>query len=191
MANVRQATLMTILKRSNLLHPPQLALEFFNVGKDLGASIAAGFSLGFREAGKLLVNEFRFCEGVEETRKEGAFLRGYLCGGSVVGDGTVADSPDVLGTVDNEVFVYCETAAGVLLRGDLGHEVFDDGAEGVAGGPDEETVGDHFFFFGAVWFRVFCFYGFVGDVLDHCLGADGDAFFLKGLFRVVDELLGK
>ena len=107
-------------------------------------------------------------------------------GGGIVGDGAVTDGPDVFGAVDDEVFVYGEAAAGVFLGGDLGHEVFDDGAEGVACGPDEETVGEDFFFFGAVWFGVFGFDGFVGDVLHHRLCFDGYAFFFEGFFGVVD-----
>ena len=107
------------------------------------------------------------------------------CGG-VVCDGAVADGPDVFGAVDDEVFVYGEAAAGVLLGGDLGHKVFDDGAESVAGGPDEEAVGEDFFDFGAVGLGVFRFDGFVGDVFDHGFGADGDGFFAEGFFGVVD-----
>ena len=106
--------------------------------------------------------------------------------GSVVGDGAVADGPDVFGAVDDEVFVYGEAAARVFLGGDLGHEVFDDGAEGVSCGPDQEAVGEGFLDFGAVGLGVFCFDGFVGDVFDHGFGADGDGFFAEGFFGVVD-----
>ena len=110
----------------------------------------------------------------------------YLGGGCVVGDCAVADGPYVLGAIYDEVFIDCETTAGVFLGGNLGHQVFDDRAEGVTRGPNEKTVGEDFFCFGAVWFCVFCLYGFVGDVFDHGLGANGDAFFLKGLLGVVD-----
>ena len=110
----------------------------------------------------------------------------YLSGGCIIGDSAVADGPDVFGAVDDEVFVYGEAAAGIFLRGDLGHEVFDDGAEGVAGCPDEEAVGEGFFFLGSVWVCVFGFDGFVGHLFDHCFCADGDFFFFEGFFGVVD-----
>ena len=182
---------MTVLKGTDLLHAPQLPLQFLDVGKDLGAIVSARFGLSVGETGELVVDDFGFGQGIEETGEEGALLRGHLCRGCVVGDRAVADGPDVLSAVDDEVFVHRETAAGVLLRGDLGHEIFDDGAEGVSGGPDEEAVGEDFFLFGAVGSGVFCFDCLVGDVLDHCFGADGDAFFLEGLLGVVDQLLGE
>ncbi len=186
MPNIRQTPLMAILKRSNLLHPSQLPLQLLNPRKNLRPRLTRSFRLLLRQLREFHVDGFGPGEGIEEAREEGTFLRGDLCGGSVVGDGAVADRPDVFGAVDDEVFVDRETAAGVLLRGDLGHEVFDDGAEGVTRGPDEEAVGQGFFFLGAVRFGEFGLDGFVGDVLDHCFGADGDAVFLEGFFGVVD-----
>ena len=72
------------------------------------------------------------------------------------------------------------------LGGELGHEVFDDGTEGVAGGPDEEAVGHGFGGFGAVWIGVLGFDGLGVDALDHGFGFDGDGFFLEGGLSVVD-----
>ena len=112
-------------------------------------------------------------------------------GRGVVGDGAIADGPNVFGAVDDKVFVYGEAAAGVFLRGDLAHEVFDDGAQGVASSPDKEAVGEAFGFFGAVWASVFSFDGFVGDLFYHGFCADGDGFFFERRFGVVDELFGE
>lgn len=102
------------------------------------------------------------------------------------GGGIVPDCPDVFGAFDDEVFVHCETAAGVLLRGELGHEILDHRAEGVSGGPDEEAVRETFEGFGAVWGCEFCFDGLVCYAFDHCFGFDRDGFFFEGRFRVVD-----
>ncbi len=134
--DIRQAALMTILKRPDLLDPPELSLQILDGREDLGPCLAASFGLRFGKVCEFFVDSLRLGEGVEEAGEEGAFLGGYLGGGGVVGYGAVADGPDVFGAVDDKVFVDGETAAGVLLRGDLRHEVFDDGAEGVAGGPD-------------------------------------------------------
>ena len=118
--------------------------------------------------------------------EEGAFLGGDLGRGGVVGDGAVADGPDVFGAVDDEIFVYGEAAAGIFLSGNLAHEVFDDGAQGVAGGPDKEAVGENFGFFRAVWAGELGFDGFVGDFFDHSFSADTYRFFFKGGLGVVD-----
>ena len=77
------------------------------------------------------------------------------------------------------------------MRGDLRHEVFDDGPHGVAGGPDEEAVGDRLEVLAAVGRGVLGFDGLVRDLFDHGFGADADAFFFKGRFGVVNEGFGK
>lgn len=183
---------MTVLKGANLLDSPQLLLQGFDVLEDFVASGGVGGSalLG-GEGGEFAVDGFGFGEGVEKAGEEGAFLGRDLCCGGVVGDGAVADGPDVFGAVDDEVFVHGKAAAGVLLRGDLGHEILDDGADGVAGGPDEEAVGEGLELFGSVGFCEFGFDVFVSDLFDHGLCTNINGLFLKSGFGVVDELLGK
>lgn len=70
-------------------------------------------------------------------------------------------------------------------------QVLYNGADGVAGGPYEEAVGQGFQLLGTVRFGKFGFDVFVGDFLDHGFGADGDGFFLEGGFGVVNQLLGE
>lgn len=77
------------------------------------------------------------------------------------------------------------------MCGDLAHEVLDDVADSVTGGPDEQPVRNLFEFFGSVGFGDFGFDVFVGYVLDHCFCADGDFFFLEAGFGVFDELFGE
>lgn len=183
---------MTVLKGTDLLDSPQLLLQSLDILEDLIASGGRrGFALLRGQGSEFAVDGLGFGEGVEEAGKEGALLARDLGGWGVVGDGTVTDGPDVLSTVDDEVFVYGEAAAGVLLRRYLGHEVLDDGADGVTGGPDEEAVGEGFELFGPVRFCEFGFNVFVGNSLDHSLCANGNRFFFEGGFGVVDELLGE
>ena len=177
---------MAVLKGADLLHATKGFLEGFDLREDFVTLVSGGFGLGVGEFAELDVDGFSFGHGVEEACKEGAFLGSDLSGGGVVCDGAVADSPDVFGAVDNEVFIHGQTAAGVFLSRNLGHEVLDDGAEGISGGPDEKAVGEGFGFFGAVGAGVFGLDGFIGDCLDHSFGADGDGFFFEGGFRVVD-----
>lgn len=118
-------------------------------------------------------------------------MAGNLGGGGVVGDGAIADGPDILSTVDDQKLIDGETAARVLLCGDLAHEVLDDVSDSVTGGPDEQTIGNLFEFFGSVWVGDFGFDVLVGYFLDHCLCADGDFLFLEAGFGVFDELFGE
>lgn len=132
---------MAVFKGPDLLNASQGLLERFDVFKDLVAGgRVGGFGLLVGQGCQLEVDGLGFGQGVEEAGEEGAFLAGHLGGGRVVGDGAVADGPDVFGAVDDEVFVDRKTSPGVFLGGDLGHEVFDDGAHSVAGGPDEQPI---------------------------------------------------
>ena len=177
---------MTVLKGTNLLYAAKGFLEGFDLREDLVALVGGGFGLGVGEFAQFDVDCFGFGHGIEEACEEGAFLRCDLSSGSIISDGAVANGPDVFGTVDDEVFIYGEAAAGVFLGGNLGHEVLDDGTEGVSGRPDEEAVRESFGFFGAVRAGVFGLDGLVGDFFDHGFGADGDGFFFEGGFSVVD-----
>jgi hypothetical protein len=75
------------------------------------------------------------------------------------------------------------------LCGDLGHEVANNRANGVAGGPDEKAVWNLFHLLFAVWACGLGFDVFVEDVVDHRLGADCDLLFVERSFCVIDELL--
>ena len=184
---------MAVLERPDLLQPAQLLLQLADLLEDGGAVVGFGGGEGLlrREVGEGGVDGFGLGHGVEHAGEEGAFLGGDLGGRGVVGDGAVADGPDVVGALDDEVLVDEQAAAGVFLGGELGHEVFDDGAEGVARGPDEEAVGEGFGGFGPVGVGVLGFDGFGGDALDHGFGFDGDGFFFEGRFGVVDQLFGE
>lgn len=129
--------------------------------------------------------------GIKQAREESALLRSNLGSGGVACDGAVAGCPDVGGSLDDEVLVDGEAAAGVLLCGDLGHEVSDDGADGVTGCPDEEAVGEDGGGFLAVGAGGFGFDGVLGDFLDGGLGHDGDFLLFEGGLGVLDQLLGE
>ena len=78
---------MAVLKWADLLDAAQPLLQRLDGGEDLVAGLrGAGQGLLLRELGELRVNLLRFGERVEEARQEGAFLRGDLRGGSVVGN---------------------------------------------------------------------------------------------------------
>ena len=63
-----------------------------------------------RASSVLMVSVLR--HGVEHAGEEGSLLRGDLGGWGVVGNGAVADGPDVVGALDDEVFVDEQAATG-------------------------------------------------------------------------------
>ena len=183
---------MRVLEGTNLLGAAELLLALTDLIEDLVALLIGldqGLLLG--ELGKLLLDLISLGHGVEEAGQEGTLLTGNLGGGSVVGDGTVTDGPDVVSTVHNQVLVDSETTARVSLSGELAHQVTDNGADGVTGGPDEKTVGDGLHALGSIGVGNLGLDVLVGDVLDHGLGADSDGLLLEGRLGVVNQLLGE
>ena len=183
---------MGVLEGVDALGPPQALLQLLDLVESLVASLlVGGLLLDLGELGELGLDLLSLGHLVEHAGEESALLSGNLGSGGVVGDGAVADGPDVFGTLDNKVLVDSETAARVLLGGDLVDQVLDERAHSVTGGPDEETVGDpleHLLAIGAHGLGLnvlFC------DVLDHGLCADVDGLLLEGLLGVVDQLLGE
>ena len=191
-ANVGERALVRVLKRTNRLDPPQPLLQRLDLAKDLVTGLLAGcLFLLDRQLRELLFNLGRLGHVVEHAREESTLLGSNLGSGSVVGDGAIADCPDVLGALDNQVLVDGETAARVLLGGDLVDEVLDNGAESVAGGPDEKTIGDALELLLAVGTRGLGLNVLVRDILDHGLCANVNRLLLERLLRVVNELLGE
>jgi hypothetical protein len=192
LADVGEGALVGVLEGTDLLVAAELLLALADLVEDLVALLVVlGQRLALGEVVELLLESLALGHGVEEAAEEGTLLAGDLGGGGVVGDGAVADGPDVVGAVHDEVFIDGEAAAGVGLGGELGHEVADDAADGVTGGPDEETVGDSFEFLGSVGSGDLGLDVLVGNLLDHGLGADGDRLLLEGRFGVVNQLLGE
>ena len=177
---------MAVLKWADLLDTAERFLEGFDLGENFVALVGGGFGLSVREFAEFDVDGVGFGHGVEEACKEGAFLGCHLGSGSVVGNGTVADSPDVFGAIDDKIFVHKEAAAGVFLGGNLGHKVLDHGTEGISCCPDKQAVGESLALFGAIGAGMFGLDGFIGDSLHHGFGANGNGFFFEGGFSVVD-----
>lgn len=174
----------------DVLDAAELALMLLNLLGDIGG--VAGLKVeGTAELADALLKDLGASHVVEETSQEVALLSGDLGGRGVSSDGAVTDSPDIAGTLDNEVLVHGKTAARVLLGRDAVHEVLDDGAHGVASGPDEETVGESNLLTGTIGFVDFGLDGLFGDLLDHGLGHDVNLLLLEGALRVLDQLLGE
>ena len=191
-ANVCQRTLMRVLKRPHLLDPSQPLLQILDLLEhSIACLLARRLLLLLAARPQLILNLLRLGHVVEHARQEGAFLTGDLGGGGVVGDRAVADGPDVLCALDDEVFVHGETAARVLLCWDLGHEVLDDGAQGITRRPHEETVRDLLKLLLAVWSGRLGLNVLVRHLLDHSLGADRDLLLVERALRVVDQLLAE
>lgn len=191
-SNVCQGALVGVLKGRHLLDSPETLLEVLDLGESLVALLlVGGLLLDIGQAQQCALNLLGLGHLVEEAGEEGTFLSGDLGRGGVVCNGAVTDGPDVLGTLDDQVLVDGETTAGVLLSGDLGHEVLDDGAESITGGPNEETEWDLLENLLAVRTGGFGLDELVGNPLDHGLGADLNGFLLEGLLGVVDQLLGE
>ena len=134
---------MGVLKGTDRLDPPQPLLQSLDLAKDLVTGLLSWCLLLCNgELGKLALNLGGLGHVVEHAGEESTLLSGDLGSGGVVGNGAVTDSPDVLGTLDDEVLVYGETTAGVLLCGNLVDEVLDNGSESVTSSPDQKTVRD-------------------------------------------------
>lgn len=189
--DISQGSLVGILEGADLLDATELFLALGDLGQNDLAVVRARGGLFGGEVFEFRLEGVRLGHGVEEAGEEGSFLGRDLSGGSVVGYGAVADGPDVLGAIDDQVFVDFETATGFGLGGDLGHEVFDDGSEGVTGSPDQEAIGNLLDRFGSIWVVDLGFNVLVGDVLDHGLGSDFNVLFLEAGFRVLDQLLAE
>lgn len=189
--DIRQGSLVGILEGADLLDATELFLALGDLGQNDLAVVRVRGGLFGGEVFEFRLEGVRLGHGVEEAGEEGAFLGRDLGGRSIVGYGAVADSPDVLGAIDDQVFVDFEASAGFGLCGNLGHEVFDYGPEGVTRSPDEEAVGDLLDRFGSIWVVDLGLNVFVGDVLDHGLGSDLNVFFLEAGFRVLDQLLAE
>lgn len=93
-ANVRQTTLVTVFKRSDLLDATELLLQHFHLCEDLVAVVRFGGSLSLGEDGEFVVDGIGFGERVEESSKKSTFLRCYLRSRCVIGYSAVADGPD-------------------------------------------------------------------------------------------------
>ena len=183
---------MRVLKWTNRLDSPQPLLQSLDLTKDLVAGLlAVSLFLGNRQLGKLTLDFGSLGHVVEHTGKESTLLSSNLSSGGVVGDGAVTNSPDVLGTLDNEVLVYGKTTARIFLSGDLVDQVLDNGAESITGGPNKETVGNPLKLLLAIRASRLGLNVLVRYVLDHGLCADIDGLLLEGLLRIVDELLGE
>lgn len=76
---------------------------------------------------------------LEDASEVLALLGCDLSGRGVVGGSAVTEGEDAVGTEEAEVLVDEETATGVLLRADAGHEVLSDGTSGVTSGPTYES----------------------------------------------------
>lgn len=188
--NVGQAALVGVAEGLDVLDAAELLLKALNLlgvgGRVAGLQVHLAADLV--DAG---LEALGLGHVVEEASKEATLLGSDLGGGSVAGDGAVTNGPDVTGTLDDKVFVDGKTTARVLLGGNGRHHVLDNGADGVAGGPDEETVGNLDALLGAVGLANLGLDGVVGDLLDHGLGHNVNLFLAEGVFGVVDELLGE
>lgn len=189
-ANISEGTLVTVVEGLHVLDAAELTLILLNLARDLGR--VAGLEVErTAELSNLVLESLSPGHVVEQAREEVALLTGNLGGGGVAGNGAVTDSPDVAGTLHNKVFVYSEAAARVLLRRDTLHEILDDGTNGVAGSPDEKTVGEYNRLLGAVGASSHSLNRLVCDLFDHGLGVNVDLFLLEGALGVLDELLGE
>lgn len=189
-ANVGQAALVRVVEGLDVLDAAELAL----VGLDLLGNLGSVAGLQVQVGAELLD---ALLEGlgsghvVEEFGKEVTLLCGDLGSRGVSGHGAIANGPDVTGALNNEVLIDGQTAAGVLLGGDLGDEVADDGADRVTGSPDEKTIGNGEGLLLSVGAGTLGLDVGVGDLLDHGLGQDVNFLLLKGLLGVLDQLLGE
>ena len=189
-SDVGKRTLVRVVEGLDVLDAAELTLMLLNLLGDLGG--VAGLKVErTTELADTLLKDLGTGHVVEETSQEVTLLRGNLGGRGVSGDGAVTDSPDVAGTLDNEVLVHGKTAARVLLGRDAVHEVLDDGADSVAGGPDEETVGEGDLLTATIGLADLGLDSLVGDLLDHGLGHDVDLLLLEGALGVLDQLLGE
>lgn len=182
---------MGVLEGADLLDATKLLLTLGDLCEDDFTIVRVGGGLFGRKIFQFGLECIGLGHGIEQAGEESALLCGHLCRGCIVGDSAVTYGPDVLGAVDDEVLVDFETATSFGLCGDLGHEVLDDRAEGVAGSPDEEAIGDFLHQFGSIGLVDFSFDILVGDVLDHGLGPDFNVFFLEARFRVLNQLLAE
>lgn len=183
---------MGVLEGTNLLGSTELLLALTDLIKNLIALIVGlGLGLAIGQVLEFLLNGIGLGHGVEKTSQEGTLLAGNLSSGSIVGNSTIANGPDVLGTVHDKVFVDSKTTAGVLLSGDLTHQITDNWANSVTSGPNQQTVGDSLHSLGSIRVSDLGLNVLVSDILDHSLSADGDLFLLKGRFGVVNQLLGE
>lgn len=181
---------MRVVEGLDVLDAAELTLMLLNLLGDLGS--VAGLEVeGAAELADALLKNLGAGHVVEETSQEVTLLRGNLGGRGVASDGAVTDSPDVVGTLNNEVLVHGKTAARVLLGRDTVHEVLDDGANSVASGPDEETVGEGDLLTRTIGLADLGLDGLVGDLLNHGLGHDVDLLLLEGALGVLDQLLGE
>jgi len=116
--NVGQGTLVRVLEGTHLLDAAEALLQVLDLGESLVANLlVGGLALLLGEGGELGLELLGLGHLVEEAGEESALLGGDLGGGSVVCDGAVADGPDVLGALDDEVLVDGKTTAGVGLCG--------------------------------------------------------------------------
>lgn len=191
-ANVCERALVRVLERSHLLDTSQTLLQVLDRSKGLVASLFARcLLLDIGQVGEFHFDVLSLGHLVEQTGEECAFLCSDLSRRSIVCDGAVTDGPDIIGTLDNEVLVDGQTTARLFLCGKLRHQVLDDRAESITGGPDEETVWDLLQNLLSLWAGELGLDVLVGDILDHGLCADLDRLLLEGLFGIVDKLLGK
>ena len=105
-----------------------------------------------------------------------SLLRSDLRGRCVLRGSTVSNGIDALGTEHVQIVVHHDTPALGLRSRELGHEVTSDGAGGVSGRPDQETVGD----LAHLFRRVLDCNGTLADVFDHGTGQDVNLVLLEG-----------
>lgn len=188
--DVSQGALVRVVERLDILDAAELPLKALNLAGRLGA--VAGVEVeGAAEVVDAGLEVLRLGHVVEQAAEEAALLGGDLGGGGVASNGAVTDGPDVAGTLDDKVLVDSEATARVGLGGDARDEVLDDGADSVAGGPDEEAVGDDDALAGAVGLGDLGLDGGLGDLLDHGLGLDVNLLLAEGVLGVVNQLLGE
>lgn len=184
---------MRVLEGTHLLHAAETLLDLLHLGEDLIAGVfvrSLGLLLG--ENSELGLELLGLGHLVEEAGKESTLLGGDLGGGSVVGDSTVTDGPDVLGTLNDKVLVDVKTTASVGLCGNLAHEVLDNGTESVTSSPDEKTVGNALQnLLASLLVGVLGLDVLLSDVLNHGLVADLNSLLLESLLGVVDQVLGE
>lgn len=181
---------MGVVEGLDLLDAAELPLEALNLAGRLGA--VAGVEV--ERAAELVdarLEVLRLGHVVEQAAEEAALLRGDLGGGSVAGDGAVADGPDVAGSLDDQVLVDGEASARVGLGGDARDEVLDDGADGVTRGPDQQAVGDNDALAGAVGLGDLGLDRRLRHLLDHGLGLDVNLLLAERVLGVVNQLLGE
>lgn len=134
--NVGETALVGVLEGPDLLDAPEPLLAPLNLGLLLDTfGVGSGDCLGFMKLVDLLSELLGTAHGVEEPGEIVALLSRDLTCGRVAGDGAIANSPNVLGTLDDEIIIDGETAFRVLLRRQLGHQILDDATDGVASRP--------------------------------------------------------